>query len=310
MTKDRASSRIAVVGVGKIARDQHLPAIARDAAFDAVATVDPLDGVDGIPNFATLDALLADGPAIDAVAVCTPPAIRAGIVATAFAAGLHVMVEKPPATALDDVSAMRSRAVSAGRTLFAAWHSREAGGVAAARDWLVGKRIDRVDIAWREDIRRWHPGQDWILDDGGFGVFDPGINALSILTVILPDPITLISAHITVPVGRRAPIAARLAMEQGTAPITATFDFLQPGPQVWNIAVETEAGRLMLREGGSVLVLDGATRRCPDQEYPRLYRRFADLIAAGQSEADATPLDLVLRALQIADCVQAPPFDW
>jgi predicted dehydrogenase len=36
-----APIRIAIVGLGKIARDQHLPAIAGNGAFDLVATVSP-----------------------------------------------------------------------------------------------------------------------------------------------------------------------------------------------------------------------------------------------------------------------------
>src|SRR5690606_40163452 len=65
-------------------------------------------------------------------------------------------------------------------------HSRMALAVAAARRWLADRTIHEGRITWREDLRKWHPGQDWILDAGGMGVFDPGINALSILTEILP----------------------------------------------------------------------------------------------------------------------------
>jgi hypothetical protein len=43
-----------------------------------------------------------------------------------------------------------------------------------------------VEIVWHEDVRKWHPGQQWIWEPGGFGVFDPGINALSIATRIFP----------------------------------------------------------------------------------------------------------------------------
>lgn len=304
--------RIAVVGVGKIARDQHLPAIANDPGFTLVATVDRAGAAAdvGVPWFATLEALLSEGPPIDAIAVCTPPAVRMPIVVAALTRGLQVMTEKPPATTLADVATMRAAAEAAGRTLFAAWHSREANGVAPARDWIAGKRVDRVAITWREDIRRWHPGQDWILGESGFGVFDPGINALSILTTILPDPVALTTARIAVPRGRRSPIAATLALRSGATPISATFDFLQTGPQTWDIAVETEAGRIELREGGSVFAADGGIRRASDEEYPRLYRRFADLIARGESDVDDAALRLVIDALETGERVTAAPFDW
>jgi len=56
----------------------------------------------------------------------------------------------------------------------------------SAREWISERSIDRVTVAWCENVRQWHPGQDWLWRPGGFGVFDPGINALSIITVDPP----------------------------------------------------------------------------------------------------------------------------
>ena len=58
-------------------------------------------------------------------------------------------------------------------------------------------------------MRRWHPGQAWIWEPGGFGVFDPGINALSIATSIFA-PFFLTAARLDFPENRDAPIAAAL----------------------------------------------------------------------------------------------------
>ncbi|MFX5656779.1 hypothetical protein ABTE24_21610, partial [Acinetobacter baumannii] len=49
----------------------------------------------------------------------------------------------------------------------------------------------KVKVIWREDVRHWHPDQEWIWQPGGLGVFDPGINALSIVTEILPQAMFL-----------------------------------------------------------------------------------------------------------------------
>ena len=57
-------------------------------------------------------------------------------------------------------------------------------------------------------MRRWHPGQEWIWKAGGFGVFDPGINALSIATHIIPKSFFVTSAILDFPDNRQAPIAA------------------------------------------------------------------------------------------------------
>jgi D-galactose 1-dehydrogenase/L-arabinose 1- dehydrogenase len=173
--------------------------------------------------------------------------------------------------------------------------------VEPARSWLAEKRVTGLRIDWREDIRRWHPGQEWILGPGGFGVFDPGINALSIVTAILPGPLFVEGATLKTPENRDAPIAVSLALRAGEAPGSAEFDFLQTGPQSWDIAVDTDAGTLKLHDGGSRLELPGEEPRPGEnREYPGLYARFAELVAAGRSEVDTRPLQLVADAMLLA----------
>jgi D-galactose 1-dehydrogenase len=291
--------RVAVVGLGKIARDQHLPALMADDRFALTATVDPGSaGTEGIAHFPGLDVLLAQGPKVEAVALCTPPQIRHGLAARAIAAGLHVLLEKPPGATLGEVEALRSQAAGAGATIFAAWHSRFASGVAPAREWLSGRVVRRVEIVWREDVRTWHPGQAWIWEPGGLGVFDPGINALSIATAILPGPILLDAATTVHPLNCAAPIAATLSLRAaGGAPITMDLDFRQTGPQTWDIRVETDQGRLVLSRGGASLTLpDGAATHFEDREYPALYDRFHALVRSGDSDLDVAPFRLVADA--------------
>ena len=309
-TRSGRPLRLAVIGIGKIARDQHLPAIAADPRFTLVAAVSRHATVDGLPNYRDIADLLAADHALDAVSICTPPVGRASIAMAAIDAGLHVMLEKPPAATLSEIARIEAHAAAAGRTLFTTWHSREAAGVAAARAWLADRKVLRMTIDWREDIRRWHPGQDWILDAGGFGVFDPGINALSIATRILPGAWTVDAADLHVPAGRMSPLVADLTMACGDIPVTAGFDFLRQGPQQWDIVVETDAGQLALREGGSVLEIDGVVTRGADAEYPGLYTAFERLVRSGTSDVDVTPLRLVADAFLLARRHEMPAFSW
>lgn len=290
--------RIAVVGVGKIARDQHLPAIAGNRAFSLAATVSPHDpGVPGVPHLDSLERLLEEGPAVDALALCTPPQVRYDLAAMALKRGIHVFLEKPPGATLAEVAALESRADKVGATLFAAWHSRFAAGVAPARAWLAERRIESVEITWREDVRVWHPGQAWIWEPGGLGVFDPGINALSIVTHILPRPFFLKTAMLEIPANRAAPIAADMHFcDTAGAKIHMDLDWRQTGPQSWDIVVETDAGTMKLSNGGAVLSLPSGTEHAEDHEYPGLYARFATLIRSGRSDVDVAPLRLVADA--------------
>ncbi len=306
-----AAIRIAVVGMGKIARDQHLPSIAGNADFDFAASVSPRDpGVEGVANFTSLEALLADGPAIDAIALCTPPQVRYELAAMALAKRVHVFLEKPPGATLAEVDALEAQAAETGTTLFAGWHSRFAAGVAPAKAWLAERKIERVSIVWREDVRVWHPGQAWIWEPGGLGVFDPGINALSIATEILPQPFFLTAATLSTPANRAAPIAANLTFRSASGtPIGMDLDWRQTGPQSWDIVVETDAGTLSLAKGGAVLTLPSGTVHNDDEEYPGLYARFAALIRGGRSEVDTTPFTLVADAFLRGTRTSVEAFD-
>lgn len=308
----KAPIRLGLVGIGKIARDQHLPAIADDPAFVLAATASRNASLPGIPAHTDIAAMIAAGHDLDGVSLCTPPGGRHLIARAAIDAGLHVMLEKPPGATVTEVMALVDHARGAGVTLFATWHSREAAAAAAARDWLADKAIHAVKIEWREDIRRWHPGQDWILAAGGFGVFDPGINALSIATAILPGALSVEAATLCLPANRSAPIAASLEMRLGAdIPVSATFDFLQTGPQTWDIIVETDAGTLRLTEGGNRLAIDDAVQTTgTNTEYAGLYRRFAGLIASGASDVDLRPLQLVADAFLVGRTVSVAPFDF
>lgn len=302
--------RLALIGVGKIARDQHLPAIAADPAFALAATIDPAASLPGVPSFPSLAALLADEPKIDAVAICTPPQVREAIAIEALRAGLHGMLEKPPAATLSGAARLAA-AAAPGRTLFAAWHSREAPMVMPARAWLAGRTIRGGTIRWREDARIWHPGQHWLWEPGGLGVFDPAINAFSILTAISAESFSVRDAQFEVPANLQAPVAATGTLAGDAGEIALDLDFREGGAPCWDIALETlDGGRLVLSEGGRRLAIDGAAARtAPDAEYPALYRRFAELIENGASDIDIAPLRLVADAFLIARTTRGAAYD-
>ena len=212
---------LGLVGIGKIARDQHIPALAAGTDFALAATASRHGRVEGVDGYSSVAEMLEARSDIAAVSLCTPPDGRFEQAMSALRASRHLMLEKPPAATVSEAEALAAAARSAGVSLFATWHSREAAEVDAARDWLADRRIHAVRIRWMEDIRQWHPGQDWILAAGGFGVFDPGINALSIATRILPEPLAVLGAELDVPANRVSPIAARIALRSGDASISS-----------------------------------------------------------------------------------------
>lgn len=289
---------LAIVGVGKIVRDQHLPAVAKNADYKLIAAASRHGTVDGIDNFKSIDGMLAKVPAIDAVSLCMPPQYRYEAAYAALNAGKHVFLEKPPGATLSEVQDLVRLADSKGLSLFASWHSRYAPAVEAAKAFLASTKIDSVHVIWKEDVRHWHPNQAWIWQAGGLGVFDPGINALSIITHILPRALFLTKATLEFPENRDAPIAADLHFSDVTKmPLRAEFDWRQTGKQSWDIVAETAGGRMVLSEGGAKLSINGEDKlTAPEREYPALYERFAEIIKAGRSDVDLAPLTHVADA--------------
>jgi D-galactose 1-dehydrogenase len=304
------TTRIAIVGYGKIAQDEHLPAIAADPRFE-LAGISTRSGDPGlnVPFDKEPKALFeALRGRLDAVAICTPPSARHDIARLALEAGLAVLLEKPPAATLGEVEDMERIARLTERPLFAAWHSQFAPGVAAAAQSLRGETVTRLQISWFEDVRKWHPGQEWIWAPGGFGVFDPGINALSIASRILPMPLFVREATLAFPSNRQAPISARVAFSGG--PFAADFDWSYSEGESWTIEVDTASGRrLVLTEGGHRLSIDGVAQSVSRQrEYPALYAHFADLLAAHRSDVDRDPLRIVADAFLIGRRDIVAPF--
>jgi predicted dehydrogenase len=304
--------RIALVGFGKIAADSHVPAIRANPDFDLVAVASARGaGPGGVPVFADLATLLTVGPGVDAVSHCNTPNARRASAIRSLAAQKHTLLEKPPAATLADWHAIAA-AQCPGTTLMTGWHSQANAAVAAARHWLSDKVIRHVMLDWREDVRKWHPGQQWIWAEGGFGVFDPGINGLSIATYILPSALRLVSARLEVPANRAMPIAAQLALgaDGWAGSMEARFDWRETTGESWRITVATESGTLVLEDGGRRLLIDGTERMVHgNDEYPTLYRRFAAAIEAGESAIDIAPLQLVSAAFASGQRHVTQPFD-
>jgi len=291
--------KIAIIGYGKIASDQHVPSIAANPRFELVATSSRSgEGVEAM--FTDWRQLLREVEGLEAVAITTPPSVRHEIARECILAGLHVLLEKPPAATLSEVDDMSCLAEAEGVTLFATWHSRHNPAVTAAAQALAGKRIAELQVVWQEDVHKWHPGQQWIWERGGFGVFDPGINAFSILTAIFPGNIYVHSADLSIPKNAQTPIAAEIdfASDVADGPLHASLDFRRTEGEAWTMDFTTTDGlSLKLADGGSRLFIGGDEQKVGGQsEYADIYREFVDLIDERRSSVDVRPLRLV------ADC--------
>jgi predicted dehydrogenase len=303
--------KIGLVGLGKIAVDQHIPAIRANRGLQLVAGASPASAPDGVLRYPDMESMLAAHPDIQAVAICTPPQVRRQLACAAIAAGKHVFLEKPPAATLGEAAAIAAMAAQHGVTALAGWHSRFAPGVESARKWMLERPLKSIRIRWKENVRQWHPGQKWIFEAGGMGVFDPGINALSILTRLLDGHALVRKAALHVPSNCSAPIRAELDMaSEAGVPIDAQFDFLQLGEQTWSIFVEAQSGEsLALHLGGRIMEVNGnVVLDEPEREYPAMYEHFLGLIEGGRSDVDLSPLQAVADAFLVGKLTSVEPY--
>jgi D-galactose 1-dehydrogenase len=302
--------KIAIVGLGKIARDQHVPALAANEQFELAAVASPHNRLEGLPHYSDVEALLRAVPEVSTVALCTTPQARYDTARYALQQGRHVLLEKPPGMTVSEVLELVRLATNKQLALFATWHSHYGRAVQPARKWLAERTIRSVRVDWKEDVRVWHPGQTWIWRPGGLGVFDPGINALSILTRIIPGGLILKDADLSFPSNCQTPIAAsvQLVCADG-APVHMQLDFRHAGTACWDITVDTDGGRLQLLMGGNVMQVDDQpVATAPAEEYPGLYAHFAQLVRAREIDVDLAPLQLVADAFLCGRRVEVEPF--
>ena len=306
--------RLGLVGLGQIARNRHVPSIAASADFTLAALADPRggDAVAGVAIAPDHRAMLADA-SIDAVVICTPPAARFAIAREALLAGKHVVLEKPPAATMGEAAALAQLAAREKRVLFATWHSQYNNAVEEARRFLAGKKLASFRVDWNEDFRKYHPDQSWIWESVGLGVFDMGINALSVLSRLFANPPFVRAAELRIAENHAAPLSAVLqfGLLDGDGAMEMHMDWGHTGPDQREIRIATQCGHsLELLESGGKLVIDGAVvveeKRA---EYPMLYARFAELVQRGRSDVDLVPLQMTLDALALGRRMVLPRFD-
>ena len=68
--------KLAIVGVGKIVKDQHHPSISKNPDYELVATASRNGFLDGVESFKSIENLLAARNDLDAVCLCMPPQYR------------------------------------------------------------------------------------------------------------------------------------------------------------------------------------------------------------------------------------------
>ncbi|MEU4013722.1 Gfo/Idh/MocA family oxidoreductase [Microbacterium sp. NPDC028030] len=136
------SARVGVIGGGirggMFARalqenpDAELVAICDRSPAVLAAMVDQL----GVPGHASTEELLSAHPELDAVVIATPDFAHREAAVLSARAGLHLMIEKPLATEIDDARAILDEAAAAGVRVMVGFENRWNVRYSAVRDRL------------------------------------------------------------------------------------------------------------------------------------------------------------------------------
>lgn len=190
-----APLRVIVAGLGRIGFAYHAATLARHPAFDLVGLVDPLperraeaEAAWGTPAFATLAAALtATDP--DVVVLASPTPFHHDQARASFAAGCHVVCDKPVALTLDEFDAMAVAAHAADRRLLAYQPARWHASVLALKSILQSGRLGRLHtiVRNRSDFQR---RNDWqaLRAHGGGMLNNYGSHCLDELLWLLGTP--------------------------------------------------------------------------------------------------------------------------
>lgn len=142
--------RVGVIGAG-VMGSNHARVLAGLPEVTLVGIVDPLAehraravALVGCRAFATLDELLAEG--VDAVTIAAPTHLHHEIALTCIAQNVHILVEKPVASTVEEGNDIVTAAREAGVTLMVGHVERFNPAVAAIKQAISGEDILSIGI--------------------------------------------------------------------------------------------------------------------------------------------------------------------
>jgi predicted dehydrogenase len=190
----RPTTKIAIIGCGGIAFGKHLPALARAKDRCELVAFCDLDEAKaqkaaaeyGVPGaLVTTDATKVWAwPGVEAVHILTPNASHAPLTLAAFAAGKHVLVEKPMAATSADALAMVEAAEKAKKHFTVGYQNRFRPEVQTLVSACRAGQLGEIYYAQAHAFRRkavptWGVFQDKAQQGGG-PLIDIGTHALDL----------------------------------------------------------------------------------------------------------------------------------
>lgn len=182
--------RVAVIGLGWVAREVWLPRLARHPGFSVAALADPAVGAGDAPGLPPGARLYRDyrevpSPAVDAVFILTPNSTHAEISSWFLGEGKAVFLEKPVATSRRDLDVMEAAARAGGGRLALSCAARYRTDVGLLRDIVSQGLLGDPRLAELSWVRSSGvPGSGWFTSRasaGGGVLLDLGWHLIDVL---------------------------------------------------------------------------------------------------------------------------------
>jgi predicted dehydrogenase len=201
---DKSHFRVAVIGLGNAGHTLHLPALAGMTSATVVGAVDP-DAARReraatawkVPVFAEFDAMLRESQP-NVVVIGTPPDSLADYCLRSFAAGAHVICEKPFTSSIDEANEVIAAANAAGRRIALNHEFREMPIFRALRDAASrdGREVVFAQVWQLMDLPPWaEPG--WRGQMLRRTLYEAGVHLVDFLMALFAERPVSVTASVS-----------------------------------------------------------------------------------------------------------------
>jgi predicted dehydrogenase len=196
--------RVGIIGVGTIAKVGHLPNYAKRHDVEVVAFADPeTERVteeaktyaqttgQSVPTVYADAVSMLQNETLDAVSICTPNTSHVELAIQALKAGVHVLLEKPMATDLQDAEKLVDTAKNSGKILMVGMSHRYREDVEVLKRYIDNGDLGDIYYAKTRILRRRGTPKGWFTDkekSGGGPLMDIGVHALDLTWWMLGCP--------------------------------------------------------------------------------------------------------------------------
>ncbi len=210
--------RVAIIGLGQIAKVGHIPGFRKAGAEIAAAcdvsreSAKQVCETFGIPRAHTDWKEMLEAGGFDAVSICTPSAYHCAMAVESARRGYHVLVEKPMATSLAECDRMIDAARESRVLLMISHNQRFIPAHLVAREIIssgtLGAPLLIQTVFGHGGPEKWSPTGQWYFDAklAKLGVMaDLGYHKLDLAQWLLGQDITgVFRVHADIPEGHRA----------------------------------------------------------------------------------------------------------